>query len=232
MLNKIILPFLFISVLLTSSAASQTFTFVDSNPINSNSGSDLGNEPATFSYDSSTQELEFSLNMLTDPCTQDRNLRIAVQPINFLQILINNGSTSGSYGEQALLVFDAFTPGSPKLSVYAFNGEAFYCFFYPASFEVGAPQSFPADQIKSSADSSWIVSTTDVISGGTRTLGARIKLADILGHVPLYPNPPLPWFGMGFDDHISVQAYATTIYSAPTYDANGFVSDVSFGENC
>ena len=118
----------------------------------------------------------------------------------FWLVLDNGPNPKHHPGELAIFYFDATTPASPVLTIYAYNGAD-----ASTSWSDGdpiAPGDQPSDLIKGIYESSYInvllAENTTVAGQPRRHLRFDIDASSIMSHVPLYPAAS-PWFGSGFD---------------------------------
>lgn len=122
---------------------------------------------------------------------------------NGFWLVINNGpNPKGHSGELAIIYFDGFNPNDPKMTLYAYNGKN-----SADSYKDGLkriPGNQAPDRILSSLVSNdWIYEKSITNHpDGTRTLHFSIDASRVINHIPVYPHPEDPWYGMGMDDLI------------------------------
>jgi hypothetical protein len=146
-----------------------------------------------------------------------------VLPNAFTQVINNGPNPNGLPGQLAIFYFETKS-GSPKLTVYAYNGQNNFNSFKDGD-GIGANDPNPDKILSSIADSSWVNSLTNRMNGdGTLTLGFDIDASDICAHMPLFPAPPHPWFGVGFNLKIGFWLHSFKL-AAVGYDAAGCLND-------
>lgn len=99
----------------------------------------------------------------------------------------------GHAGELALLYFDAESLSSPKLTVYAYNGQNLQNSWRDGNGNVGGNQT--PDLIKGKNDTSYILNIEAKNVGTKRQFNLTIDTSAINSHTPLYPSGDDDWTG-------------------------------------
>lgn len=135
----------------------------------------------------------------------------------------------GHAGELAIFYFD-MGGGTPKLTVYAYNGQN-----GNTSYKDGSPQAGnqPPDKILSSlVTTNWINALTVVNeANGTRTFTLDIDASAIQSHIPMYPGPggPGEWTGAAFGQKLGLW-FHPVVGITTQYDSSGWLSDFRFAK--
>lgn len=221
-------------ILAASSIYAETYTFKDTQPYDQNNLNNAFSPNFIFG-----SEFKATIDRSAKTLDLKVTFKNAYLRPNGFQFVITGGAMPSKTGSQATIYFDASTAGSPKLTAYGYNALAMFnydCGEKPGSWQFGAAPNLPADRIKAYNSSNWVISTTDVDNGTTRTLGAKINLVDLQNHIPLYPDSD-PWIGLDFKDDlgnvgkIGVWLWASALSSAPTYDAQGYLTSWPITQN-
>lgn len=122
---------------------------------------------------------------------------------NGFWLVINNGpNPKGHSGELSIIYFDGSDQADPRMTLYAYNGKNSADSYKDGLKRLEGNQ--PPDRILSSLiNNDWIYEKSITNNqDGTRTLHFSIDASRVINHVPVYPHPEDPWYGVGMDDLI------------------------------
>lgn len=129
----------------------------------------------------------------------------------------------GHPGELALLYFDARNAANPILTGYGYNAQNDQTSFSDGS-NAGGTQA--PDTLFTSIAGKSLAKTTSlgvIDAGGKRTLTIAFNALDVNNRIPMYPNNPNDWTGVGFGANIGVWFHTFSTLSAG-YDNNGLLT--------
>ena len=150
---------------------------------------------------------------------------------NFITLAVNNGPNPRNHpGELALLYLDATDLNNPILTAYGYNGKSSL-----SSYRDGdgvTPGDQAPDRINSTLlDTTWINElSVKTEADGSLTFTIDIDATGIKNHIPLYPNPDQPWYGIGFDNgyeqSCKVGVWMHTFSDVVATYENGYLDEV------
>jgi len=135
---------------------------------------------------------EFTYNVTFKPCEG----RI---PDGYWAVINNGPMPKNHPGEYAVFYFDATDISAPVVTVYGYNGQNGPTSYFDGDKSTAGNQ-VPDRIVSSLIDNSFVhhLSATDN-ADGSRSFNLTIDATDIKTHLPLYPDPVDPWYGLGLD---------------------------------
>jgi hypothetical protein len=140
-------------------------------------------------------------------------------------LAVNNGpNPKGIAGQLALIYFDASSAGTPKVTVYGYNGQNSFTSWQDGNGVASGNQT--PDKIISSTNNAGITASVTNIAG-VRTLSLSMNAATVNAFNSAYDTVTDPWEGIKFDQNLGFW-YHPLSGADFTYNSAGWITNFNY----